>query len=193
MTLQTARETLLHIFPGNPGMQKGDILYELAQNARDGCIVEVGAFTGFGTVALALGTADGKRLPVYAVDPFDERRGWTNEPYTSENLTTWTRAIDIAGVTDNVTLIRRTAAEAVEAWLRPVSLLFWDPGVKIDTVLAEFFAWADQVMVGGLLAVNDTLVGNLGVDSAVGELIETRCFELEGIRYGIRLVRRVRE
>ena len=143
-------------------------------------------------MALALGTADGKRLPVFAVDPFDERRGWTNEPYTSENLTTWTRAVDTAGVAD-VMLIRRTAAEAVELWSEPVALLFWDPGVKIDTVLEEFFAWADQVMVGGLLAVNDTLVGNLGVDSAIGELIETRCFELEGIRYGIRLVRRVRE
>ena len=192
MTLQTARETLLSIFPGNPGMQKGDILYELAQVARDGCIVEVGAFTGFGTVALGLGTADGKRLPVFAVDPFDERRGWTNEPYTSENLTTWTRAVDTAGIAD-VTLIRRTAAEAVELWTEPVGLLFWDPGAKIDTVLAEFLAWADQVMVGGLLAVNDTLVGNLGTDSAISELIETRCFEFEGIRYGIRLVRRVRK
>lgn len=193
MTLQSARSVLLHIFPGNTGMQKADILYELAGAADAGCIVEVGASIGFGTVALALGTADGKHLPVYAVDPFDERRGWTNEPYSEENLTTWTRAIDIAGVTDNVTLIRRTAAEAVEAWHEPVALLFWDPGVKIDSMLAEFFDWADQVIVWGLLAVNDTLAGNLGVDSAVGELIETGCFELEGIRYGIRLVRRVRE
>lgn len=188
--MQTMRDTLTRLYPGNVGMQKADILYEFAQTARGGCIVEVGSSTGFGTIALALGARDGGRLPVYAVDPYDDRRGWFNEPYSADNLTLWTRAIDEAGVTDNVTLIRDTAAQAVEAWARPVALLFWDPGIKIDAVLAEFLDWADHIAPGGVIAVNETGNGALGVDAAVMQLMQTGAFTLEAIRYNIRIVRR---
>ena len=190
MSMQTMREVLQRLYPGNKGMQKADILYQLAQAAEGGCIVEVGSATGFGTCALALGTRDGNQLPVYAVDDFVERRGWHNEPYTPENLTIWTRCIEQAGLVDAVTLIRRSAADAVATWDRPVALLFWDTGVYIDTMLAEFLEWADHIGAGGVLAVNDTLRGDLGVDAVASELIESGAFTLEGIRFGIRVLRR---
>jgi hypothetical protein len=179
------------MYPGNKGMQKADILYELAQAARGGCIVEVGSSTGFGTIALALGTRDGKDLPVYAVDDFTDRRGWHNEPYTPENLTIWTRCIDQAGLTDRVTLVRMTAEDAVYDWTEDVALLFWDPGVKIETVRDDCLDWADWITFGGVLALNDTLKGELGTDAVVAELVDLGIFELEAVRYGIRVLRRI--
>jgi predicted O-methyltransferase YrrM len=190
MSIKTMRDTLDKLYPGNPGSQKADILYELARDAGKGCIVEVGSSDGYGTVALACGARDGNQQRVYAVDDYAERRGWHNEPYVPETLETWRANITAAGLADSVTLVRKSAAEAVEDWDEPVALLFWDPGVKIDTVLAEFFDWADLITDGGVLAVNDTMRGNLGVDNAIHELVASGAFTLEGVRYGIRLLRR---
>lgn len=190
MSIDSMRETLQRLFPKNPGEQKADILYELAQEAAAGCIVEVGSSSGYGTIALACGTRDGKKLPMYAVDDYTERRGWWNEPYVPETLAVWQGNIAAAGVADSVELVQLSAAEAVELWDEPVGLLFWDPGVKIDTVLAEFLDWADTIMDGGVLAINETMAGNLGVDIVVEELLSTGDFVLDGIRYGIRLLRR---
>jgi hypothetical protein len=51
-------------------------LYAEARKLCEGCIVEIGAYRGRSTAALALGTLDGAHLPFYTIEP--------HEPFVGE-------------------------------------------------------------------------------------------------------------
>ena len=60
---------------GMTSLKEVSLLYELAKQAKNGCIVEVGSYRGRSTVALGRGSMDGNQVPVFAIEPHEEFRG----------------------------------------------------------------------------------------------------------------------
>src|SRR5216110_899835 len=57
------------------------LLYDLALEAHDGCIVEIGTCVGGSTVSLGHGVKAGHGVPVYAIDPYLPFVGGTGREY----------------------------------------------------------------------------------------------------------------
>lgn len=146
------------------GWPKARVLYRLAQQA-EGPIVEVGCGRGIGAVALALGAQAGNGVPVYAIDPFTEVRGWANERYGPDWRAVWFEHVRDAGVLEHVQSVMLPVQDLV--WPYPAALTFWDIGRKLE---GEVATWLDRwyreaVSMGGLIAINETGENNLGVDA----------------------------
>lgn len=178
-------EILSALYPNNPGMQKAEVLYDLAKKAT-GPIAEVGCATGFGTIALALGSRDGHHVPVFAIDPFFEVRGWANEPYGPDLKFTWYENVMAAGVLHIVQSVMLPVETLANHWPYPVSLTFWDLGRRIDDDISKWLAsWAySATRPGGILAINETGGHDLGVDEWINRWGLVR---LREVRYYIRI------
>ena len=139
---------------GNSLMRKCEALYGLAKRAEGGCIVELGTFHGCGTIPLAYGAQAGYGVPVYTVDDYVEKKGWAGEPYCPQDMARFLDCIMAAGVRGEVTLIQKTVTDAVRSWARPISLLFWDLGMR-DRLASDFLAWGQRIVPGGAFAVRE--------------------------------------
>src|SRR4051795_11772941 len=62
-------EYFLSLTEGMTSMDEAMLLYQLALEVRNGCIVEIGAYRGRTTVALGRGSIDGARVPVFTIEP----------------------------------------------------------------------------------------------------------------------------
>jgi len=186
-----AIKAMQDVFPDNPGMQKFEILFDLAWDALPGHIVEVGTGDGFGTVSLALGTrASGKGSPVYTVDPHEECRGWANEPYGPADRAVFLGNVLAAGMAETVRIVNLYAQAIVGCWPEVVSLLWWDLGQHYGPHVATVLEWCAKVVPGGTVLLNETFADDLGADAVVNLLTEGD-FELLRIEYGIRMLRRL--
>lgn len=132
-------------------------LFQLAREARGGCIVELGAALGCGAIALAYGAQKG--VPVYAIDDYLDHTGWAGETYTPDNKIAFIENVESAGVT--VHLVHADTAAAAAGWKKPVALLHWDLGMFVR-MADDFFLWEPHVISGGVIAVHDTLQRHLG-------------------------------
>lgn len=130
-------------------------LYELAQQAEGGCIVELGAATGTGAIALALGA----NVPVYAVDDYQFRQGWANEWYGPDNAVLFAENVKSANAV--VELVLGDVRDVAKHWDEPVALVHWDLGMRSGMV-RDFFLWEPHVISGGVIAVHDTGERDLG-------------------------------
>lgn len=142
---------------GNPmsnnRMAKCEVLYQLAQKAWGGAIVEFGAYHGCGAVSLAYGSRDGNGCPVYTIDDYPEERfGWAGERYCAEDEEIFHANMDRAGV--RVCLMKETVEDALALWSDPISLIFWDTAT-VD-MLEDFCAWSQFMIPGALFIIHDT-------------------------------------
>lgn len=140
--------------------------------ARDGwgqgAIVEIGAYKGKSTVALALGSAAGHREKVVSIDPHEEG---VKKVY-SQNLS-------LMGVTDNIIHMAATSQQAREKFNSPVRLLFIDGLHEYGFVAHDIALWKDLVIDGGILVFHDH--NWPGVAQAVWELTkDPQQFIVEG-------------
>ncbi|MCB1046091.1 MAG: class I SAM-dependent methyltransferase [Calditrichaeota bacterium] len=144
----------------NAGMQvspeQGQFLTLLArlQNARR--IVEVGVFTGYSSLCLARGLAQGGELLACDV----------SEEYTAVARRHWLKA----GLTDRITLALAPAAETLRArlaqgWAASVDLMFIDADKGNYPVYYELAL--ELLRPGGLVAVDNMLWSGRVADESV--------------------------
>jgi len=154
---------------------EGACLRRLAREVPwDLVIVELGSYTGKSTCCLAVGSREGQRAPVYAIDlwmtgTYDEaRRFHQYDPASGEeqhnskfsrqpalDLFNERRALyDPAGLIRPITGLTTKIAQVFD---RPVGLLFIDADHTYDAVKADFVAWAPKVAPGaaGVIAFHD--------------------------------------
>jgi predicted O-methyltransferase YrrM len=133
-------------------------LHELAKECVNSSIVEIGAWKGRSTVALASGSLAGKEMPVYSVDHHtgsEEHRKVDNKPV-------WTypefkQNIENAGVESIVHPLIKDSIEATKGFMNEaVGLIFIDGSHKPEDVKADFEAWIPKLKPGGIMAVHDT-------------------------------------
>lgn len=137
--------------------------------ATDGKIVEVGAYRGRTTLALAAGEKD-----VTVIDPFEDWVAVTplypaGYAYSAENFDIWKANIEAAGVVERVQHVRQRSPEAALAWSEPIGLIFLDGDHTEAAVRADFDAWQGFVPVGGTIALHD--INEPGVESVVNEMV----------------------
>jgi len=131
--------------PGWLTDEEGEALYELARACTGkGVIVEIGSFKGKSTVCLGLGSQAGASVPIYAIDPHQERF-----PEFETN-------VQRAGIKELVRPLPSLSQRAADEFHEPIELLFVDGSHEYELVLEDFEKWVPKVVDGGWVAFHDT-------------------------------------
>lgn len=154
-------------------------------------IVELGSYTGKSTCCFAVGSAEGQRARVYAIDLWTQgthdpetRRFYEYDPASGEeqhnskfsrqpalDLFNERRALyDPLGLIQPITGLTTKIAEV---FAEPVGLLFIDADHTYEAVKADFEAWAPKVVAGGTIALHDYAgkPEDHGIKRFVGEVL----------------------
>jgi hypothetical protein len=151
-------------------------LYELAQEASGkGVIVEIGSYRGLSTAALARGSLQGPRIPIYSIDPHE---AGPRSNYGPQDNVPFFRNLLISGVAEMVRPISLLSSEAVRGWNKPVSLLWIDGNHQYEVVKRDFIEWSGFLIQGGYLAFHDSLDPGGGPYQVVQEALQEGTFEL---------------
>ena len=131
--------------PGWLTDDEGEALYELARACTGkGVIVEIGSFKGKSTVCLGLGSRAGASVPIYAVDPHQER------------FPDFKKNVQRAGIDELVRPVPSLSQPAADDFHEPIELLFVDGSHEYELVLEDFEKWVPKVVDGGWVAFHDT-------------------------------------
>ena len=136
-------------------IKEGETLYKLAMKSKE-AIVEIGSWKGYSTIWLAKGSKAGNNVRIYAIDTFD---GDIHNFVTGEGETYKTfvkNAID-KGVED-IIVAKVMKSEAAEKSINFSIGLLWIDGDHED-VEKDFARWYPHVVVGGTIALHDTVYG----------------------------------
>jgi predicted O-methyltransferase YrrM len=133
-------------------------LYELARAASArGSIVEIGAFRGSSTVALALGARAGNRPRVYSIDPYENFTGEFGRTFGPHDRPHLLKNLLAAGVAEAVWQIHLPSHAACKAWSHPISLLWIDGDHSYEGVKRDLDAWSRFVIPDGIIVFDDSL------------------------------------
>ncbi len=172
--------------------KEGDALYKLASEAG-GVIVEIGSYKGKSTIQLALGSKNGCREKIYAVDPHTgsqehQKKGqvWTFDEFI--------RNISNARVDDIIEPLVMTSQQAVSRFEdNSISLIFIDGSHEYEDVKNDFFSWYPKIKEGGIMAFHDSLAWQ-GVKKVVKENIyKSRNFKNTRLVESITIAKKVRK
>jgi MMP 1-O-methyltransferase len=142
---ESSVKPLIADVPGWLTDDEGEALYELARACTGkGVIVEIGSFKGKSTVCLGLGSQAGASVPIYAVDPHQERF-----PEFKTN-------VQRAGIDELVRPVPSLSQPAADDFHEPIELLFVDGAHEYELVLEDFEKWVPKVVDGGWVAFHDT-------------------------------------
>jgi predicted O-methyltransferase YrrM len=147
------KELVKDIDPGASILDmEGKLLYKLAEECKEGVVVEIGSWKGRSTIWLAKGA----RTKVYAIDPHQGTQ--THEYEACENTSNeFMRNIARAGVSGVVVSIAATSEEVVKDWDKPVGLIFIDGDHSYEAVKFDFDNWVPHLVDGGVIALHDTI------------------------------------
>ncbi len=143
---------------------EGLFLFNTAKNCQDrGVIVEIGSWKGTSTVWIGLGSKEGKKIKIYAIDPYtgslNENAGLIENQKSLTTFEEFKKNIKTANVDDIIFPIIKTSEQAVKNFNEPVEFIFIDGDHKYESVKLDFDLWFPKVINGGIMAFHDS-VGN---------------------------------
>ncbi len=179
---------------------EGRLLRARARDVPSGqCIVEIGSYTGKSTCCLALGSAEGNRVPVYAVDMWEtgtshkgshfrrydpavdaKQSGCKfHDPGVRRKFNGRIQQYDKAGVIVPVMVESKDAAAACPS--PPIGLLFIDAEHRYEAVRADLEAWMPRLASQAVVLFHDYKQPGADVHRYVNELIARNggCWALE--------------
>jgi predicted O-methyltransferase YrrM len=131
-----------------------------------GPLLEVGTYCGKSALYLGAAARQGGGV-LFSVDHHrgseENQRGWEHhDPDLVDGRTgrmdtlPWARrAMEDAGLEDDVVLVVGRSTEVAAHWAAPLGLVFIDGGHGRDVEWADYRAWSPKVAPGGLLAIHD--------------------------------------
>jgi hypothetical protein len=122
------------------------LLYDLAREVTDGCIVEVGSYRGRSTVALARGAAAGHSPRIYAVEPHEPFVGVLGGEFGPEDRAAFFRNMVRTGAYEHVRLLNISSEILTPGWSEPVALLWLDGDHAYEGVRRDFDAWEPHLL-----------------------------------------------
>ena len=165
-----------------------DKLFDLASEVQEGCIVELGAYHGAGTILLARGARAGYGAPVYTIDDYTAIGKWNGEFYSRDEREIFRNNIQNAKV--EVQLINKTFDAAALDWHEPIGMLYWDAGAK-GRFWNDWIAWYRHIVHGGVAVIKDVSGGGLGATEKVGLIVASGLFEEKDYVGGVTVLRRL--
>jgi hypothetical protein len=146
------------------------LLYRLATQVRNGCIVEVGSYRGRSTVALGRGSLDGQRVPVFAVEPHEEFIGVLGGKFGPEDRAAFFRGMLNTGCYQIVRLVNLSSEVVTKNWPRPIGLLWIDGDHTYDGVKRDFDCWSPYLTEDARIAFDDSLDESIGPFRLINEM-----------------------
>lgn len=137
-------------------------LYDLAFQAateRGGRIVEIGAFRGASTVALAKGARNAGRGHVYSIDPHRNYHGVHGGLFSPDDHAVYETTLRSHGVTEWVTHYCSTSADVAKAWTGSIDLLWIDGDHSYKGVAEDLNNWLSFVAPDGIVVLDDYYPG----------------------------------
>lgn len=148
-------ETALNNVDGWLGLEDAAFLYEEALSAN-GPIVEIGAFRGRSTIALALGGRQSGSL-VYSIDPHADFEGIFGGRFGPMDREAYYRNILNAGVAENAALVNLPSSQVATSWRIEIALLFIDGDHRYDAVKQDVLSWSPFLRKGGHIVFDDAM------------------------------------
>lgn len=162
---------------GMVSFEESVLLYCLAKNVNDGCIVEIGSYRGRSSVFLGRGSIDGKNVPVYAIDPHKSFIGVLGGVFGPQDRTAFYRAMLENSCSEIVSLINLSSENFFLSWNEPISLLWIDGDHSYEGVNRDFKCWVPHLQTKAMIAFDDATDPKLGPYKLINELIASGKFE----------------
>jgi len=167
------------------------LLYELAGQVEEGCIVEVGSFRGRSTVALAAGAAAGANPTVYAIEPHAPFEGVLGGQFGAEDRGEFYRTMLASGHFRNVRLVNLSSEQVAPGWQEPIGLLWIDGDHSYEGVQRDFAAWRPFLHPAAPVAFDDSLNPDIGPSRLIEQLREEGEFETAQVVGKVTVLRRM--
>jgi predicted O-methyltransferase YrrM len=142
-------------------------LYQTAKQAVGGAIVEIGSYKGRSTVCLALGSSDGHRVAVHAVDPHVS--SMQEDLHEGSSWEIFQRNVREAGIEELVVPWVCRSDEVFERWQQPISLLWIDGDHSYETTRQEVLNFTPFLQDGATVAFHDLPIE--GVQRVIAEVV----------------------
>ncbi len=162
---------------GMTSFKEVSLLYELAREARNGCIVEVGSYRGRSTVALGLGSMDGNRVPVFAIEPHEDFRGVLGGKFGPEDRGAFFRTMLDTACYQVVRLINLSSEVVAAQWTKPVGMLWIDGDHSYEGVKRDFACWSPHLTDDATVAFDDATDPTIGPYKIITELLQSGQFQ----------------
>jgi hypothetical protein len=156
---------------GMTSLEEAKLLYELAREVRNGCIVEVGAYRGRTTVALARGSLDGHRVPVFTIEPHQIFTGVLGGRFGPPDAGAFYRAILETGCYHVVRLVSLSSEQVAPGWRLPVELLWIDGDHRYEGVRGDFESWRPHLIQGATVVFDDADNPSIGPHRLITEIL----------------------
>jgi len=153
------------------------LLYQLAKQVRNGCIVDVGSYRGRSAVFLGIGSLAGANVQVYAIDPHKSFIGVLGGVFGPKDRTTFYRAMLDNNCSEIVALVNLSSESFSASWKETVSLLWIDGDHSYEGVKRDFECWLPHLERNSVIAFDDATDPNLGPRKLVDELIASNRYE----------------
>ncbi|MDL2321085.1 class I SAM-dependent methyltransferase [Desulfosarcina sp. OttesenSCG-928-B08] len=147
--------------------EEGMALYTLARDAAHlGPCLEIGSYCG--KSAVYIGTACREtRTVLFSIDHHqgseEQQPGelyfdpalFDFASFSVNTLPFFRQTLSLAGLEDTVIPLVSRSEIVAKAWKTPLSLVFIDGGHALETVRADYAAWANHIVPGGYLLIHD--------------------------------------
>lgn len=146
---------------------EGQALFEAASlTAVLGPTLEVGSYCGKSTVFLGSAAKQNNNI-VYAVDhhrgseehqlgeEYHDSELFDSQAQLMDSFRTFRRTLRNAELEETVIPIVAASQLASRHWSIPLGMVFIDGGHSMEAALIDYRAWANHIVVGGILAIHD--------------------------------------
>ncbi len=159
-------------------VEEAALLYDLARQVEDGCILEIGSYRGRSTVALALGARAGLGPPVFAIEPHEPFSGVLGGNFGPADRGAFYRNMLRSGCFEEVRLINLDSATVAPGWRKPIGLLWIDGDHSYEGVKRDFECWFPHLTDEAKIAFDDSLDPELGPARLIREILGRGAFEV---------------
>ncbi len=175
---------------GMVSLEEADLLYRLARDTAEGCIVEIGSYRGRSTVALAYGALAGSGAAVFAVDPHETFRGVLGGSFGPADRAAFFKSMLDTSAYEVVRLINLSSEVVTPGWQLPVGCLWIDGDHTYEAVSRDYRCWSPHLTAGCRVAFDDALNPEIGPRRLIDEIVASGTFQLTGTTGKIAVLKR---
>jgi predicted O-methyltransferase YrrM len=149
----------------NTGMgQSAWLLHGLVRSLRPEVCVEIGSAQGWSACHIGLALRENFAGHLHAIDPHLPT-AW-NDQQSVQSLPILQRNLHQLGLAPQVTIVRKTSAEAARDWTQPIDFLLIDGDHSYEGVKADWDLFSPFLRPFGVAVFHDTTWGLHGVNRA---------------------------